>query len=365
MMKVRALIDKSQGQSVYWWRVLKPFEFMKKYSIDVDTLDLGEEVDEDTDILVLPKLHVKPDRQQEVEEYFNGIRSNGTLLVYDTDDDLWSPSYVQHLLQINNWSTSEEINAHITLIGKQIESTYWVMEQCDAITVSTQALVDLLRRKGVEKPIYVVKNAIDVQQFTANLQLVHGFRHPHFKTVGWAGGIRPVSELQPMLQAWHILARSHDDLRFVITGWYPPVIDEMSELKAKLIRVDWTDLENYGNGMQVDIGCCSTSASDFAQCKSTIKAWEFALADALPVCYGPAYKGTPFLLAESVEDWVNIIRYYANHLEHREMMLEQAKKEVKLYHDLAFEWLYWPDTYSKIINTLSKREDLETETVEV
>ena len=229
------------------------------------------------------------------------------------------------------------------------QATIAVMNACDAVTVSTDVLATTVRQYTT-KPVIVVRNAIDVVGFQRSLRTQNELRHPYYKTVGWAGGKRSIEDLAPMLGAWNKLALESEDIKFIIAGWLPDLSKYPSLTPTNFIHIPWASIEDYGNGMQVDIGCVSVSNNDFAKCKSPIKAWEFALAGAMVIGSKVLYGDEPILYAVTEEDWYNGIKYYLHFPVQRYAMQVTYERFVKGQYDIEYNWVYWMDAYQKVLN---------------
>src|SRR5690242_1321455 len=102
-MKIRAMIE-DQDNIAPWlqWRITNPYEILRKRGIDADIMwaNVGENVDADIDIMVLPRLVVAYHDREAAKEWFHEIKSNGTRIVFEADDDIWSESYVEQLSKV-------------------------------------------------------------------------------------------------------------------------------------------------------------------------------------------------------------------------------------------------------------------------
>lgn len=355
-MKIRAILAKTESynDAQYYWRVQKPFEFLRKYKIDADTISLDQLIDDDVDILVIPKLCVPKQSRPTIAEMFQKVRANGTRVVFDADDDMWSESYVQYIVQMSIGSRSDLDSQHVLRIIKEVESkrddNLWMLRQCDAVTVSTKPLADYVKNI-CNIPVFVVENAIDVEGFISKLDKDNELRHPHYRTVGWAGGSRPIAELSTMFDGWQRLAQTRDDIKFVISGWQPN-LDRWPKVKASLLPVDWVSVSNYMDNMQVDVGCVSVGSGLFSSRKSVIKAWEFALAGAVVVGSSDLYKREPILVCDNADDWVKMINFALL----SGMDGSIYRKYVEAQYDLEYNWLYWADAYQKIMSVVNVHE---------
>lgn len=337
-------------QTKYFWRVDKPFYHLNRYGFDTKKLVLGEDIDLDTKIVILPKLYVPNYGKDEALKYFNMLKRMGMLLVYDADDDMWSPAFTQYMIQMQ-WSQDKGkkmLNALINELEMRRENAMWVLQQCDAVTVSTPTLANYLRQY-TRKPVYVVRNAIDVDWYTSTLDQNKEIRHPFYVTVGWAGGARPQSDLVSMLEAWEKIAQTINNVKFVISGWLPD-LTEYPTVQSRLIKQEWASIEEYANNMQVDIGCVCVGDSDFSRAKSTIKAWEFALSGALVIGSRNVYEEEPIIVCDTVQDWYDALETYIIDAFGRADLSKTYARHVRANNDLKHNWVYWADAYQKIEN---------------
>lgn len=365
-MKIRALINEVENEAHYYWRVNLPFRYLRTYDIDAKTVVIGEEIDAETDILLLPKLYVRAEDQDEAQAFFYAFKEAGGIIVYDADDDMWSEDFTSYLANMTYHKTGEPqlLNTLIDELEIRRLGNLWTVMQCDAITVSNDTLADYVRLI-TNKPVYVVPNAIDVESFTNSLSVDDSLIHPHYTTIGWAGGARPPSELDDMLQAWNILARLdvESKLKFVTAGWNPLLVADKTAKRFpfltsnNVIHIPWTGMSQYANNMTVDIGCVCVGDNNFSKRKTTIKAWEFALTGAMVVGSDILYSNEPIVVCSNVEDWVNVLRYYINDIESREAMALAYKQYVKNYNDIKYNWMDWASAYEQIIKYVGQHEN--------
>lgn len=359
-MKITAIVDKSAlvHDSQNYWRVDLPFSYMNRYGIQATTLALNEHValPKNIDVLLLPKLCVEDKDREEIEEFFHTVRSQGTTIVYDADDDVWSTSFVQYMTQLHLQLQPDKandptiVNAIIQELQKRTENSLWALMQCDAVTVSTKELQELVKTLVPNKPVFLIENAIDVEGIEQRTDKERQITHPHYTTVGWAGGVRTQDDLRMMLSAWNKIAHLREDVKFVIAGWTPQLQEYESLTEDNLIHIPWTSVQDYTNGMQVDIGCVCVGDSLFSSRKSLIKAWEFSVAGAMVMGSKNLYGLDPIPAANDEEDWVKILAWYINNFEEREKMAEAYNKFVRRQYDIKYNWVYWPATYESILN---------------
>jgi hypothetical protein len=356
-LKIRALLQRgpNDDSAKYFWRVESPFNQLRKYGIDARSIDLDDNIDEDVDILVLPKMWIPIDAREAALNLFARIRESGTIIVYDADDDIWSEGYPQHVIQ-TYWNEEKGLELFDQLVNVASElraNSIWTASQCDAITVSTHNLADYVRSQ-FDTPVYVIPNAIDVERFQSTYRKREELEdESETVTIGWAGGARPQHDLEPMLAAWNILA-ARADVQFVIAGWLPK-LDSCQAAISKMIYHGWTDVDSYQSNMLVDIGCVSVRDTEFNARKSTIKAWEFAATGAFVVGSKALYGTEPIPYCEDTRDWVKTLEYYIEHAAARREYARQYRRHVMNQYDIRYNWVYWMDAYEKITHVVSTK----------
>jgi hypothetical protein len=130
---------------------------------DVITLRMRDDLD-------VTNLDAPPNMPEQVER----ARAAGQVVIYDVDDDYWkipewSPAYNAQ----SQWD--QRRRAHdVGLMQK-------MMEACDAVTVSTDAVRRSVMENTTCEHVYVARNGIDPADFT------QGRRHDGPLRVGWMG----------------------------------------------------------------------------------------------------------------------------------------------------------------------------------
>jgi hypothetical protein len=356
-MKIRALISERDLQfpEINHWRITKPMEFLKRNGIDAEVVSDATKVPADTNILILHKLYVVEKDRADLCKYFESLRDCGTRVVYDADDDMWSEDFVSYMTRtFTNIERPPKVLVQVLDELEMRQATYlWMVMQCDAVTVSNKNLAQYVTKIS-GKPVFVVENAIDVTSFINSLDEEKSLRKEDGTvSIGWAGGNRPVADLQPMFDAWKVVAAIHDNTRFYVSG-YKPLSLNAGDFRNRLSFIKWTNVNEYGTNMQVDIGCCIVGDDNFSKRKSPIKAWEFGLAGAFTIGSDSLYEQEPIPIAKTVDDWVRILSWYVLDKQARENYAYRYKIHVRARHDIKFQWLYWADVYTKILNTVPR-----------
>lgn len=352
-MKVRALID-HHSKIPAWleWRITNPYKHFRLHEIDANHTwaPIGWQFEKDIDILVLPRLIVERGDRDRVLEWFNSIKANGTKLVYECDDDIFSEFYVSQLSSVY-WNPNKPIEMLPPLLDElehRRQNAIWTMLQCDAVTVSSKSL-GVYVQTLTSAPVYVLENAIDIEKFEAGLKTP--IRNNDYVFIGWAGGRRSENDLEQMFEAWIKLLEQRDNVRFVIAGWTPAIVKQNKAFLGKLVGLPWKETDNYASNYQVDIGCCSVNDNPFGHRKSPIKAFEYGLAGASVVASEVVYAEEPIIMiAKDVDEWLMLLKHQVDDSIFRKVHAEIYNKHVKSYHDLKYNWVAWYKVYEEIIN---------------
>lgn len=109
---------------------------------------------------------------QDAPEQMRRARAAGQIVIADLDDDFWSLGKTNVAFHTTDPKNNPEFNR---------EHYKAMLQECDAVTVSTEALRRRVESFGV--PAIVVRNAIDIQMWPQNDPTTDGM-------IGWIGGIQ-------------------------------------------------------------------------------------------------------------------------------------------------------------------------------
>lgn len=352
-MKIRALVNKNERIPAWLeWRIINPYEKLRECGIDAEPiwLEIGEMPPPNTDILVIPRLLVNQQEQSLIESWFNNIKLMGTRLVFESDDDIWSESFISQMTKLTIQDKGKKAAlAALNIFEERALEARWMLDLCDVITVSTIKLAKYVRTL-TNKPVYVINNAIDTEKYIAGLD--NTIEYP-FVTIGYMGGRRALNELEIMIDAWKIVAEKRKGVKFVVISWLAPILMQYPVFTDRLILRGWLPTKSYAQNYQVDIGCCSVTNVPFCERKSTIKSWEYALAGALPIGTKTLYDDEKMMLTfDNAQDYAKGIITYIDDVFARIDLANTMKLHVLGNHNLEFDWVYWAATYQQIINEI-------------
>lgn len=277
--------------------------------------------------------------------WFDLSHKAGRRVLYECDDDLFSPFIVQQQAQgISRGMPLEELEAH------RVEAV-WALQQCDGVQVSTQRLATVVRG-FTDAPVAVVPNAIDADWFRAAQQ---GATRPvEGLTIGWAGGNRPDGDLAPMAEAWGRIAKRYRDVTFLLYGHQPAIVSRYVP-EPRIKRLAWRPVAKYPAGLVgVDIACCPLEERHFNRCKTPIKAMEAGLSGsavvASPTVYREIIDGKNGLLASDADDWEWSLEALIEHENYRRRLAAQLERDVLAKWSLDKNYRRWPDAWRRLMD---------------
>jgi glycosyltransferase involved in cell wall biosynthesis len=337
------------------WRIVRPLTRLAEQGADASWCWLDDDELPTRPIggavVVLQRVTVKGRNRRQVNAWVDRLRAAGAAaIVYECDDDIFSPAYLDYIEQSGRIYTGDRAK-----LLTEAQAQLWAMQACDAVTVSTEPLATVARQY-TDALVYTIPNAIDVEWYRDHLiprPEWHPFdsqaRSGQALTVGWAGGRRPESDLAPMAEAWGRIARRYPRVRFVVAGWQHDVIYQHVELD-RIIRVPWREVPDYPPAYQTTIGCCIAPDNAFSRCKSPIKAWEYGLAGACVVASPALYRDCVSVgcQASDVDAWEWTISGLMDDDIARREYRDGLRWHVDEYHALSANLHRWAETYHAI-----------------
>lgn len=295
--RVLQLVDRLSGPSC--WRTLQPCAELQRLGLQAFWEFIGEQTDEQraqlglrpipddvvqrvlayacsgrVDAVVLPRMGWHKGDEAQVRDLIAKLRKAGNTLIYEADDDIFSPWIVQQQ------ATGLHRDTDRAVLDAERLSRIEVLRLCDGATVSTQRLATVVRQFVPETfPIHVVPNLIDWAWWQRIKAVAQRWIPP--LTIGWAGGGRPDADLADMAWAWGEIARQRDDVRFVVAGCRTDEVGQPSldatpwakqitnyVLPERIEALPWFSITEYPLAyLNIDIGCCPLADVPFNRCK--------------------------------------------------------------------------------------------------
>jgi glycosyltransferase involved in cell wall biosynthesis len=360
--------DEHQGSGCDIWRTFQPYaelqrqgygagmglhQFGAEWAWKDDAL-IGEYADTiglAYDAAIFPRLSWTSRDMPMARRFVDRLHAAGIALIYEVDDDLWSPSI--------NWRLQRTVlpDESIDELERKRLDRLAALRLCDGVTVSSRRLATVVRTL-TDRPVCVVPNAIDTRWWRAVVRraprIVSGL------TIGWAGGARPDEDLEPVFWAWGQIAQTYPDVTFVVAGHQPDALAKYVP-GHRVVRLEWLPPAQYPAAYkQIDIGCAAVTDHPFNRCKTCIKVWEYTLG-------GAAVVATPTLYGQAIEDcvdgflvedgthWRNALsRLIDDRYLRREFRAAQLNR-IRQHHALEDQVWRWPAAWSQIVNDFRQR----------
>lgn len=311
------------------------------------------EIAESASIVILHR--VAFDRH--VEKLFAAFRRRKALVILDADDFLYDPA-------IMSWIDSPDFKDPVraALYRRELMRHRETLDHCDAVTVSTQHLADLIKPFG--KPVRVHRNAFSLEMLALSEKAFRERpRHPERVVIGYASGTRThdkdLAMIQPCLRS--VLERFPQ-----VELWLMGEVDAGLNWGGARDRVHllpwvpWRDLP--ARLAQVDINIAPlVPENPFNQAKSEIKFMESALVRVPTIasktdafCYAIQHGHNGFLAGDP-ESWQGLIENLIQDPEARRTVGEAA------YQDVIARYNPWlrGQTFVECLEDLSKQTGRE------
>lgn len=333
-----------------WWRIAQPLQLLQDRGVlagwawtseEREVRHLADVEGAHFDVALVARAGFHTDAWVEF------MQRRESTVVYDVDDDLFSPESTDHLLEtVHRGKPRANIEA-------DRQARIYSLNICDGVTVTTEALAAIARRY-TPKPVHVVPNAIDLAWWRDVQRQAP--RVSEGLTVGWSGAMRPEADVEVMAWAWGRIARRYPGVTFAVHG-STTVLDVVGRhVPPERIRyVPYLALGRYPRGLAgIDIGCAPLADTPFNACKSPIKAMEYAASGAAvvasPLVYGELIEtGSDGLLCETPAQWEGALCMLIERPAVRAMMARRLLRKVERHHALDRQIGRWPAAWAQII----------------
>lgn len=221
-----------------------------------------------------------------------------------------------------NWSSAWQPKLDTTADDKYSHEAHAkIVTWVDGVIVTTETLAEQYA-EATTAPIYICPNSVDLDDWPTPLP-----KPRDVLCVGYAGSDSHMYDVKLIERA---LSWAADQRKTMV--W-----------KIGLANVKWTfpheifpwanDLAVYRANLQVlDVGLCPLKRSVWHDCKSDIKAVEYALAGALPIVQrdSPCYAGWPEIVpsASTETEWRKVVRWAVNSPDEVKELAAKARQHV-------------------------------------
>ena len=201
-----------------------------------------------------------------------------------------------------------------------------IAEWADGIIVSTRPLQAVYSQ--LNKNVYLCPNQTDPEDWSEPEKPDDGVLR-----IGWGASHSHIVDV-PLVRRALVKAAEHPATQVLVYG-----LADIVRFPGAVKRVGWTDkLGDYRRSLQqLDVGICPLVENLWSICKSAIKAYEYALAGALPivqdsVVYEP-YQG-PTIRCKTAKDWERALRWCSLNQDEVRRLGQEAREYVVAKHNI-------------------------------
>lgn len=292
-------------------------------------------------------------RQNQNLENVKFARARGIATIYEIDDDIWGCPPV------------------FEAYGKKClkpEESEIIMRECDAITVTTPELADIVRQHVPGKPVFVVPNAIDMEMWSA--AYAERQTHPAFQaplqggdqrtiTIGWMASQSHLMDAPLVGEVLRDLMIEFPNLYLHFIGWIgmQDFIVDLKPFKDRIVCGDWVPVSQLAETMKgFDIGLLPLTDHPWNHGKSELKFLQYSalgipsVASPLP-CYTRAIKpGLGFIVENNAPaGWYSHLKALIQDEGLRRSIGARARQDVLLNHNMRDQVRAWVDVYERVI----------------
>lgn len=318
--------------AISYYRCTMPAYYLNRAGLAETAVDFGrfqKEFIDWADIVVVQRV-----LGNGIKHLINYCHIRKKKVVFEIDDNVWkfpdSPEYKSENAEKTPGDTTE------------------IMDGCDAVTVSTQAIADVVAKES-QTPVFIIPNALDLLQWKP----INNIRHEHF-LVGWAGGHYHVQDLDMIVPGLKEVIRKNSGTTLVFLGCCP--MELLNDHPDKVFLHEFTSIELFPKTMSVmkfDIGLAPLFETEFAKSRSNIRLLQYgALRIPSVVSYYGEYgkmidDGFPAMVVKD-GDWASAIQELIDNPEKRKEIGKKAQEYVALNFDIKDNIFKWKLVYDNL-----------------
>ena len=333
--KKRGILMMKEASGCGWWRMVHPTRYMDLPGYFVDISASAVEFDQclEYDVIYVQRLF-------SWEDYYmlEKLKKAKKRIIYDLDDDIFCiPDH----------------NPASTVIGRDQQfAARACMKIADVVTTTTDLLRDrILAELEGEGDVRVIPNALDPDEHWLPTEET-GSPDNNLR-IFWQGSKTHAKDWEVCIDAIDTMMAEFDNLRLVILGFLPPVLQERVRHPDYVGRIEFmgfSDPESYFQlikHVRADAGIAPLTAERFNEAKSAIKVVENALIGMPTVASGVEpylsviEDGVTGYLADTKEAWEAALRLLLTKGVQRRKMVAAAREMVSEefnINEVAKEW---------------------------
>ena len=323
--KMIAMLKDNTGSG--WWRMMLPSRHMDIPNCRIDITDAAIDFDQ---LLEYDTIFVQRTHTWDGYYALQRLASAGKRIVYDIDDDMFNitpdnPSYGQ-----------------ITRDDQRAAAA--CMKLADVVTTTTARLAQ--RLAGVVNGVnpVVIPNSMDTQDNW--LPWVATGSPDEWKRLFWSGGASHAEDWMECFGAVEAVMKARDDVRLVIMGYLPPVVQYSISKPHFAGRIEYVGFEHPEtyyemiHHVRADVALAPLRPTEFNGCKSAIKFLEYSLIGIPTVASDtPPYSDViedkkNGRLVSGEDEWVKAINFLLDKDSKRRDMVKEARSTCEGMYDI-------------------------------
>lgn len=174
----------------------------------------------------------------------------------------------------------------------------------------------------------------------------------NFITIGWIGSKSTSSNLLPILDVFHVLAKNHSNLRFLFCGFDKDLIYKFENISSVQF-IDWSDNNEFIFLNSIDIGIMPLINNLFNNGKCGFKLIQY-MAMGKPTISTPLQSNIDIdhnngnLFAITHQDWIYSIELMLNKVEYFKQIGEQNIKTISKYYSCESNYSKYIEIFNSI-----------------
>lgn len=302
-----------------------------------------EELAEGSDIIVMQR----PDQPESIALGMALREMCNAPLVFEVDDNIYDVA--ENSTAYKYWYPGSPL----------FEVAELLMRNADAITVSTNELVDVY--KHLNSNIYVLQNCQDPTDWKNIVR-----PKPEDKIViGWAGSATHYDDIYLVRRAIKRILRNNPNVVFRMLGFKPDFFEKNPQIE---IETNFSLVQNWTPRLaklRFDIGIAPVVDRPFNRGKSNIKWQEYAMLEIPTVAskvgpYRSIRHGEDGYLATTEDEWVFYLEKLIKDAKLRRTIGKAAKQTVLNEYNIEKNISQWDVAYREIIKNFTPGDYLTT-----
>ena len=316
---------------ISYYRCTLPAYYLHRTGLAETAIDFGrfqKEFVDWADVVVVQRVLGKG-----IKHMIHYCHMKNKKVVFELDDNVWcfpdSPEYQDKQAKEIPGLTTDIIN------------------KCDAVTVSTQAIADSVMKES-KTPVSIIPNALDFDRWK-----MMNIRHDHF-LVGWAGGYYHVQDLEMIVSGLKEIISRNKKATLVFLGCCPMQL--LTDCPDRVFLQEFVNIELFPKTMAVmkfDIGLAPLYQTEFAKSRSNIRLLQYSALQIPSVVshwgeYGKMIdNGFPAVSVKN-GNWTEAIQELIDNPEKRLEMGRNAQQYVISRYNIGDNIYKWKEVYDNL-----------------